>query len=241
MLYLEIAGRVILTFGVLLLLTRLSGKKQLSQVTFFDFITAIAIGDIAAEKLSDPETPLLPWLMGTLLWFGMTIALDLLVLHSRKAGKLIEGEPAVIVENGRIYEKRLKRNFLRVDDLLALLRGKGCFNLQDVEFAVFETDGTVSVLPKSQVRPVTPRDLKVATPYEGLARELVFQGRMNEINLQDLGLDEAWLRARLAEQGYQTSQVFFAAIDTQGQIYVDGYNDPIAGSPVDVRDYGGPH
>lgn len=241
MIYFEVLWRIVATFLVLLFLTRLTGKKQLSQITFFDFITAIAIGDIAAAKLSDPEAPFLPWLAGTVLWFAMTIALDRLVLSNRRIAKLVEGEPTIVIEKGQIYEQRLKQNYLRVDELLANLRAKGLFNPGDVEFAMFETDGTVSVLPRAQVRPVTPKDLKLSTSYEGIAREMIFEGRINQINLKDLGKDKAWLLKKLHEQGYDDlKQIFHASLDTQGGLYVDGYDDPIKGSRVDVRDYPSP-
>lgn len=238
---LKVVLRVALAFTVLLVLTRLSGKKQLRQATFFDFITAIAVGDIAAEKVSDPEQPLVPWLLGTVLWFAMAIALDLIVMKNRQIGKIVEGEPAVLIENGRILEKNLFKNFLRVDDLMARLRGKGFFNPADVEFAIFETDGTVSVLPRSQLRPVQPRDLNLATAYEGIAREVVVDRQVIRANLQQIGLSEGWLLHELARQGYAgPEEVFYAAIDTGGNLYVDGFQDPISGIRVKVPDHG-PH
>lgn len=242
MYHLRILVRVAMTFGVLLVLTRLAGKKQLGQVTFFDFVTAIAVGDIAAEKLSDPEHPLLPWLAGAILWFAMAIGMDLLVLRNRRIGKLLEGEPSVLIENGRILEHRLRQNFLRTDDLMAYLRARGFFNPADVEFAVYETDGTVSVLPRSQVRAVTPRDLGLPTAYEGMAREIIFEGEVNQVNLKAMNLSEAWLAAELAKKGVKDpSHVFFASLDTTGDLYVDLWEDQITGSRVQVRDYPGPH
>lgn len=233
--------RVAVSFTVLLILTRLTGKKQLSQSTFFDFITAIAIGDIAGEKLSDPEHPLIPWLLGTILWFALAVVLDLIVLKNRQIGKLVEGQPTVLIENGRILEKNLFKNFLRVDDLMARLRKKGHFNPADVEFAIFETDGSVSVLPKSQSRPIQPRDLQIATSYEGMPREVVVDRQVIRANLAEMGLSEAWLLAQLARQGYtHPGEVFFASLDTHGKLFIDGFDDPVAGSRVRVSDPG-PH
>lgn len=238
---LPVLTRVAVTFTVLLILTRLTGKKQLSQSTFFDFITAIAIGDIAGEKVADPEHPLLPWVLGTALWFGLAVVLDLIVLRSRRIGKLVEGEPTVLIENGRILEKNLYRNFLRVDDLMARLREKGHFNPADVEYAVFETDGEISVLPKSQVRPVQPRDLKVPTEYEGMPRELIVDQEIIRANLQTVGLSEGWLFGELAKQGYAgPEEVLYASIDTQGKLYVDGYQDQLPPSRIQISDHG-PH
>lgn len=221
MFLLRVLMRVIITFSVLLVLTRLAGKKQLGQVSFFDFVTAIAVGDIAAEKLSDPEHPLLPWMAGTILWFAMAIGLDVLSLRSRRVGRLLEGEPSVLIANGRILEQNLRQNFLRTDDLLAYLRGKGIFNPADVEFAIYETDGTVSVLPRSQVRPVTPRDLGISTPYEGLSQEVIFEGEINRNRLKKMQLTEEWLMNELRKKGLESPrQVFYASVDTAGDLYV---------------------
>jgi uncharacterized membrane protein YcaP (DUF421 family) len=238
---LPVMGRVAVAFSVLLVLTRIIGKKQLSQSTFFDFATAIAIGDIAGERISDPEYPLLPWVMGTVLWFGLAILIDLIVLKNREVGKLVEGNPTVLIENGRILERNLFKNFLRVDDLMARLREKGFFNPADVEFAIFETDGTISVLPKSQVRPLQPRDLGIPTQYEGLSREVVVDRQVIRSNLREMGLDESWLYGELAKNGYYAvDDIFYAAIDTEGKLFVDTLDDRVDGSRVQVDDHG-PH
>jgi len=237
MFQLQILLRVVITFVVLLVLTRVAGKKQLGQVSFFDFITAIAVGDIAAEKLSDPQHPLLPWLAGTILWFAMTLGLDVLALSNRRIGAWLEGEPSILIQNGRIMKEQLRRNFLRVDDLMAYLRSKGYFNPADVEYAIYETDGTVSVLPRSQARPVTPKDLGLSTAYEGLPRELIFEGKVNYSTLQQCNLDEKWLLDELRKQGIQhPSQVFFACLDTTGTVYIDPWEEPTLQDPAS-----GPH
>lgn len=239
--FLPILLRVSYTFGVLLLLTRVAGKKELSQTTFFDFVTAIAIGDIAAEKLANPEEPLLPWTAAAVLWFALIILLDMVVVGNRKAAKLIEGEPTILMENGRILEQNLKANYLSVDELMAHLRKKGYFNPAEVEYAIFETDGSVTVQSKSQHRPLTPKDVNLPTSYEGIAREVVAEGQILHRNLMEMHLDAAWLRAELLKQGYPSEkQIFWAALDASGKLYVDAYVDPIAGRRLEIQDYG-PH
>lgn len=233
--------RTAFTFGLLLFLTRLIGKKQIRQATFFDFITAIAVGDIAAEHLADPEEDFFPWLLATILWFGLTIAIDILVMKHRPLGKLLEGEPSVVIENGRIREKDLFRNYLRVDDLMARLRTQGYFNPTDVEYAVFETDGSMSVLPKSQARPVQPRDLGIPTQYEGITREVIVDRKVIPANLKQMGLSEEWLAGELVKQGYTgPDEIFYAALDTQGQLYIDGFADHLDRHRVEISDLG-PH
>lgn len=239
--FIPVMLRVIFTFGVLLVLTRIAGKKELSQSTYFDFITAIAIGDIAAEKMTDPNHPLLVWTGAAVLWFGLILAVDMLVIKNRKIAKLIEGEPTLLIENGRILERNLRATYLRVDELMAHLRQQGIFNPADVELAIFETDGSVTVLPRSQKRPVTPQDLHLPTAYEGIAREVVVEGEILPHNLKEMGLSKQWLLAELARLGHPNiKQVMWASLDTDGKLYVDTYTDPVPGRRIEVRDYG-PH
>lgn len=239
---LTILVRVAVTFAVLLVLTRITGKKQLSQSTFFDFITAITIGDIAGERLIDPELPILPWLAATVLWFLLVVVVDVAVMKSRPLAKLLEGEPAVLIENGKVMEKSLRENFVRVDDLLMYLRKKGHFNPADVEYAVFEIDGTVSVLPRSQLRPVYPRDLNIPTRYEGMVQELIIDGEIIHQNLRKLGLTEVWLMNELLKRGFGSEkQIVLATLDTQGDLFVDGYRDPVPPVSAAKNEYAGPH
>jgi uncharacterized membrane protein YcaP (DUF421 family) len=221
----EVLARVVLTWSTLLVLARLTGKKQLSQTTFFDFITAIAVGDIAGENLVNPDKHLLPWMAATVLWFGLTIALDVLVLKNRTLAMLVEGKPRVLIENGKILEQNLKKDYLRVDELMAHLRKKGYFNPSEVEYAIFETDGSVSVLPRSQFRPVEPRDLKLSTKYEGLTQAVVLDGKIDRKNLKRLGLSEEWLWAELTKQGTTPEAVFYAGLDTEGKLFLDSYQN----------------
>jgi uncharacterized membrane protein YcaP (DUF421 family) len=219
----EVLARVAMTWLVLLVLARLTGKKQLSQATFFDFITAIAVGDIAGENLVNPEKHLLPWLSATVLWFGLTILLDVLVLKNRTLATLVEGKPRVLIENGKILEANLKKDYLRIDELMSHLRKKGFFNPEEVEYAIFETDGSVSVQPRSQYRPVQPRDLTLSTRYEGLTQSVVLDGQINQKNLKRLGLTEDWLLGELARKGLSPDSVFYAGLDTEGKLFIDGY------------------
>jgi len=199
--------RVALTFITLLALARITGKKQLSQSTFFDFITAITIGDIAGEHLANPDSPLLPWLAGTVFWFAMTVGLDLAVIRSRSLAHLVEGRPSVLVENGQIVQKNLKANFLRIDEMLADFRKKGHFNPSDIAYAMFEIDGHVSV----QTKP------------GGLTHTVVADGRIRHEELQKAGQSEDWLRQELQARGFaDPKEVFLAVVDPNGKLTVDG-------------------
>ena len=134
-------------------------------------------------------------------------------------------------------EKNLKKMRYTLDDLLIQLRHRGIFDLKEVEFALLETTGQLSVLKKSQYAPVTPHDLKIPTKYKGLSTELIYDGKVIDINLKRFNLDRAWLEQQLKAQGIQSPrEVFLALLNTEGELYVNRYQDQ--GQPVtDLSDY----
>lgn len=222
---LVIVVRSTATFFSLLILTRVLGKRQISQLTFFDYVLGITIGSIAASMSIDPELKFTPAWVGLLLWGFWGLVLSSISLYSRKWRKVIDGEPTVVIQNGQILEANLKQLNYNVDDLLMQLRGKGAFLLSDVEFAILEPDGKLSVLKKSQAQPVTPADLQIPTAYKGLSVELITDGYIVEDNLSQLGLTSAWLREQVKKQGHDVRDVYYAEIDTQGNLYVDLHDD----------------
>jgi len=235
--YLEVTWRTLAAMTALLVMARLSGKQQVAHLTIFEYITGITIGSTASALAINLDQPFLPILLGLVLWVGATILLNNLGLRSRRLGKVIRGEPTILIENGRIVEEALRQvPNLTLDDLLMELRKKGVFNVSQVEYAVIELDGSLSVLPKSQYRSVQPHDLKLDTSYEGLGIELVYDGRVVRKNLAGARLDEEWLRGKLAERGVtDLSQVMLAQLNTDGTLYVDLRDDqPIT---IDVSDY----
>jgi uncharacterized membrane protein YcaP (DUF421 family) len=148
---------------------------------------------------------------------------------------LLEGEPTVLIQNGKILEDNMRRIRYNQDQLNSQLRMSGIFDVSHVEFAVLEPGGRVSVLPKSQHRPVTPADLGVSTKYEGMTIELIMDGKIVDKNLQENGLDRVWLQERLTERGIQdTSLVHFAVLNSKGEVFVDLRHDELH-RPVDVE------
>lgn len=155
--------RAVFAFIVLLVLTRLVGRQSFSQLTFFDFVTATAIGGMGALLATNLSVNI--WgIFAALLTFMVLLILNgYLSLESRPLRKLLRGEPVMVVHNGKILEGNMALMRYSVDDLQTQLRERGYFNIADVEFAVLETDGQLSVLSKSQKRPVTPKDINIPT------------------------------------------------------------------------------
>lgn len=235
----EIFEVLIRTFGAfffILVLTRLLNKEQVGQLTFYEYVTGITIGSMAATVAIDTEVRFWPDVLGLTLWVVLTWLMGYAALVSRPARKLLEGEPTVLVHNGKILEKNMGKLRYNLDDLLIQLRNKQAFNIADVEFAILEPNGELSVLLKSQKRPATPEDLQLPTQYEGVPTELIEDGELIYQNLQQVHLNQDWLVRELRKQGvYDLDQVVYASLDAAGKLYFDLKKDQL-GTTVDVTD-----
>ncbi len=220
--------RAVFAFVVLLVLVRLTGKQHYSQLTFFDFVAGIAIGGMGALMAAGLNINI--WgVFAALLTFVVLLILNgYLALESRPLRKLLRGEPVVVVHNGKILEGNMAQMRYSSDDLMTQLREKGYFNIADVEYAILETDGQLSVMPKSQNRPVTPKDLNIPTAYEGVSTELIVDGKVIEQNLTQNKLSAKWLEDQLKMQGiYNVGEVSYASLGTDGKLYVDKKQDTL--------------
>ena len=160
--YVLVIIRSVMAAFTMLILTRALGKKQVSQLNFFEYILGITVGSIAASMSTNLNNRPLAELAALITWIALAFALETISLKSRKLSKLIDGEPLILIENGKIMEDKMALARYSFVDLIEQLREKDVFSLSDVEFAVLETDGTLSVLKKSQAQPVTPADLNLA-------------------------------------------------------------------------------
>jgi uncharacterized membrane protein YcaP (DUF421 family) len=231
--------RGIIAFATLLTCALILGKRQLSELTYFDYILGITIGSIAASLTTDLSTKTWHHLVGLITWIVAAIIFQLIALKFHYIAKFIDGEPTVVIMNGQIMEAALGKMRMRLTDLLEELRLKGVFDLGQVEFAVLETNGQLSVLKKTNYQPLTPQDLNIPTRYAGISTELIYDGVVVEQNLKQANLDQAWLEKRLQIMGINDpSEVFLAALNTQGELYIDTYRDHVK-KIEDVGDYPG--
>jgi uncharacterized membrane protein YcaP (DUF421 family) len=218
--------RSFIGFFVLLFLIRLIGKQQVSQLTFFDYIVGITIGSAASTLSVQVNENTLATIIGMVVWSGLAILLAALSLRSPLILKLVEGKETVVIENGHINEANLKKIRITIEELVSELRAAGVFNIQDVEFALFERNGKLSVQKKSQKQPVTPSDLNIPTAYEGLPSNLIQDGQLQKEALSNLKLSKAWLMYQLSKQNItDITQVSFAQLDTKGNLFVDLKDD----------------
>ena len=216
---LNAAGHAAVSIVALFILTRLMGKKQIAQLTLFDYIIGISIGSIAAEGAIDPNVPLPVTLTGLTVFSLFSVSFSLIGLKSYRGRKLLEGTPAVLIENGKIIESSLKKARINVNELLEECRQKDAFDIAGIEFAILETSGRLSVLLKSSRQPLTPEDMQIETPYQGLCSGVIIEGRVLEKELTLLRRDRAWLDAALSGQNIKDPEnVLLAYINSAGEL-----------------------
>ncbi len=226
--YLEILFKSLGAFVAVIFITRLVGKSQVGGLTITDWVNGIVVGSIAASLVTSVGEPAGYYAMGLLLFTTFTILSQWVGMKFRPAHKMLSDEPTVVVHNGKILEGCMRKMRYTIDDLTSQLRQKGAFNIADVEFAIAEPDGQLSVLLKSQVAPVTPQDLNIPTKYQGVPSELVVDGVIIEQNLKQNHLDEDWLLGELQKQGIESLQeVFYASLDSDGNLYIDKKRDDL--------------
>jgi len=218
--------RAAVLYLVLLILARIMGRKMISQMTFFDFVVGITIGSVAANSALGPYNHSLPAGITVLVVMtGLVMLIGYLHIKSFKFRKMVDSEPVVMIEQGQIVDENLKRERFTLKELTALLREKNIFNIADVEFAILEHDGKLSVLPKSEKQPIKPSDLQIATPYQGLTKDIILDGIIMKENLQDAKLTEEWLLGQLKMYGVENvKDVFYAGVDSSNNLYVSKRN-----------------
>jgi len=215
--------RTLLGFIVLLVLTRLLGKKQLSQMTFFTYITGIALGNIAGEMVLSKEINVIAGIVTMSIWAFLTILIERVSLKSAVIRVLFDGEPAIVIKKGIIQSKAMAISKLNMDDLTMLLREKDVFSVRDVDYAILEPNGKLSVLKKQEQESPTKKDLQVPVQERlYLPTELIVDGNIVKRNLTELQLSREWLDEQLNKLGvHSVHDVFFAELQSDGTVYVD--------------------
>lgn len=226
---LELVLRIAIGFIVLFSMARWSGRKEISQMTFFNLVSAIAFGSIAAALVVNPSVSILNGIIALLGWAAFTVLTDQIHIKSKKARKLLVGDPVIVIKKGKIMEDALRQTRLDTDSLQAMLREKSIFSMSEVEYAIFETDGKLSIMKKEPKQTVTKSDLNIAKSqgsFVPLSTELVADGKVNLKNLNKMNKDQTWLNEQLQQAGVQSvDDVFFAEVQTDGKLYIDKRDD----------------
>lgn len=217
--------RTIILYTVVVVVMRIMGKRQIGELQPFELVIAIMISELAAVPMQDTGIPLLNGIIPILTLMIIEVAISYITLKSRKARKIVCGSPSVLIKDGKILEDQMRIQRFNLSDLMEELRTSGYLNLSDVEFAILETSGKVSIIPKSDSTPVTRKDLNIKQPEELLPLAIIMDGELIEHNLQISGRNMTWLMERLKENGAKgINDVFIAIIDSNGQFYLQRRN-----------------
>ncbi len=212
----------LLSAVALFLIAKIMGHKQMSQLDFFDYITGITIGSIAAELATELEKPWKP-LIAMLVYGAVTFGLSILTSKVPKMRKYVNGTPTILMDNGKLYRDNMKKAKLDLSEFLVMCRQEGYFNLNDIQTAVFEYNGRLTVLPVSAKRPMNPADMNLTPEPEYINTEVIMDGRILEDNLKRMGLDTKWLQKQLKAQGYHDAgQVFLGVCDNNRTLSLYG-------------------
>lgn len=214
-------------FVALLILARLLGRKQLSQLTYFHYITGIAFGSIAAEIAGQTDVKFMNGIIALTWWAVLTLLSSYLSLKSDFGRLILEGQPSIVVKDGALQEKEMKKVKLHLNDLMMMLREQSIFSVQDVHYAILESNGELSVLKKIGLQEATKQDVQAAVPIpKYIPSEIISDGKIVKKNMVELNLTEEWLLKELKKKGIQSiEQVFLAQVQTDGSLFTDLKNE----------------
>lgn len=204
----EIVLTSLLSVIVLFITAKIMGHKQISHLDIFDYITAITLGSMAAELATQREEPWKP-LIAIIVYGLVSVCLSFITGKMPKLRKYINGTPTILMDNGKLYRKNMKKAKLDLSEFMVLCRQQGYFNLNDIQTAIFEYNGKLTILPVSYKRPVNPEDMNLTPPKECICTEIIMDGRILEENLKRKGLDINWLKKELELQGYKNAKEIF--------------------------------
>lgn len=211
--------RTLILFSLVVVVMRIMGKRQIGELQPFELVVAIMISELAAVPMADIEIPLLDGIIPILTLLLAQVFLAYLSLISNKARTIICGRPSILIEKGTIIESELRRLRININDLLEQLRVKNYANIRDVDYAILETNGQMSIIPKGASQTINRKDLGLSASDPGLPLTIIIDGMVVKHNLQLFKLTEKELLEKLKEQGVASlQQIFFASIDTTGTI-----------------------
>ena len=225
--YLIITFRVFSIMGLLLFLVLVTGRRKIGELPVFDFLAILIISNVVGADIAQPKVPQLPTVYALLLIIGIQYFMSRCILKNRKFGKKVTFSPVVVIQNGQIIKSNMKKVKYTIDNLHMYLREKGIFDINEVEFAIVEDSGNVSVLKKSQFQPLTPSEMNIPTNYKGISLPLFIDGKVYENNLTKLNLDKAWLVSQLKENAINSlDEVFYVDMNTEGKLFISKVDEP---------------
>lgn len=230
---LDVIMRSLVSLVVLFLVTKMLGKKQVSQLSVFDYVIGISIGNFAAEMTTDLEIPYINGVVSVLIFGLVAYLVSYFTMKSIKLRRFFMGTPTMIIQNGKILIDNMRKVKLDINDLLEECRTEGYFDISQIEYALMEANGHISILPKGENLPVTIKDMNLKAPKQGLYANLIIDGKIMNENLKNVRKDEKWLRKELKVKGYkELDNILLATLDINEKLVVYEKNPGL--EPFDV-------
>lgn len=212
--------RGLISLFCLFLITKLLGKKQVSQLSLFDYVIGISIGNFAAEITINMETKLIYGVIAVIEFGIIAYSISILTMKSIRLRRFFMGTPTVLIENGKILEKGLKKVHFDINDLLEECRSNGYFDLNEIDYALMECNGKISVMPKSGYKNVTIKDLNLKQNIQSLCANVVIDGKVMDNNLENMGKDINWLEQQIKVKGYKLEEILLATLDMNEKLTI---------------------
>ncbi|WP_461610472.1 DUF421 domain-containing protein [Cytobacillus kochii] len=222
--YIHITFVLFVGFIALFIMTKILGKSQISQITPFDFISAIVLGELVGNALYDENTGISQMLFSVLLWTILILTTEKITQKFRRTRKLLEGGPSIVIRKGKIEYGQLKKNHLDLNQLQELLRAKDIFSIRQCEFAFLETNGTITALKKPEYTTPTIEDLQLKYPKIKVPINIILDGEIVHENLNILGWDVKFLDEKLKKKGYtNVKEILYADWEKEDGLHIQTY------------------
>lgn len=213
--------RALILYTLVLIGMRLMGKGELAEMQPFELVITLMISELAALPMGNTGIPLINGIISILTLIFIQVIISYTNLKSEKVRRFICGRPSILIDRGMLNEHELKRLRININDLVGQLRAKDYPNIADIEFAILETNGDMSIIPKTGKRTVIAEDLNIVPPYEGLPLSLILDGQINYDNLKKLNLDKAWLKDQLKMKDvHHHKEILFCYMDANKKLYL---------------------
>ena len=212
--------RSIISLTVLFGVTKLLGKKQVSQLSLFDYVIGISIGNFAAEITMNMETNLINGIIAMVVFGLIAYLVSIVTMKSIRLRRFFMGVPTPLIQDGKIIEKNLKKVKFDVNDLLEECRSKNYFDINEIECALMESKGTLSILPKGEYKPITIKDMNIKPTKRGLVANVIIDKKIMKENLKNMNKDEKWLKQQLKEKGYKLEDILLGTLDINEKLTI---------------------
>lgn len=225
--YFIIVLKSLASLAVLFLVTKLIGKKQVSELSLFDYVIGISIGNFAAEMILNDEVNFFNGVIAVIIFGLISYLVSILTLKSIKMRKFFMGVPTILIQDGKILKKNLFQARLDINDLLEQCRSNGYFDINEIDYGILEVNGNLSILPKSENKPVTNKNMKIKTEKSSLCANIIIDGKIMKNNLKNMKKDIKWLEKELRIRGIEKDDILLTTLDSNEKLSIYLKNEDI--------------